>query len=31
LVTASCEDEGFAKAIEQFILHRAPSILSEAR
>jgi Cof subfamily protein (haloacid dehalogenase superfamily) len=31
LVTASREDEGFAKAIEQFILHRAPSILSEAR
>jgi Cof subfamily protein (haloacid dehalogenase superfamily) len=31
LVTASCEDEGFAKAIERFILHRAPSSLSEAR
>jgi Cof subfamily protein (haloacid dehalogenase superfamily) len=31
LVTASCEDEGFAKAIERFILHRAPSFLSEAR
>jgi Cof subfamily protein (haloacid dehalogenase superfamily) len=31
LVTASYEDEGFAKAIERFILHRAPSPLSEAR
>jgi hypothetical protein len=31
LVTASCEDEGFAKAIERFILHRVPSFLSEAR
>ena len=31
LVTASCEDEGFAKAIERFVLHRAPSSLSEAR
>jgi Cof subfamily protein (haloacid dehalogenase superfamily) len=31
LVTASYEDEGFAKAIEQFVLHRAPSTLSEAR
>jgi hydroxymethylpyrimidine pyrophosphatase-like HAD family hydrolase len=31
LVTASYEDEGFAKAIERFILHRAPSSLSEAR
>jgi Cof subfamily protein (haloacid dehalogenase superfamily) len=29
-VTASYEDEGFAKAVEQFILHRASS-LSEAR
>ena len=29
-VTASYEDEGFAKAIERFILHRASS-LSEAR
>jgi Cof subfamily protein (haloacid dehalogenase superfamily) len=29
-VTASYEDEGFAKAVEQFILHRAAS-LSEAR
>jgi hydroxymethylpyrimidine pyrophosphatase-like HAD family hydrolase len=31
LVTASYEDEGFAKAIERFILLRAPSSLSEAR
>jgi Cof subfamily protein (haloacid dehalogenase superfamily) len=31
LVTASYEDEGFAKAIERFILRRAPSSLSEAR
>ena len=31
VVTASYEDEGFAKAIEKFILHRAPSSLSEAR
>jgi hydroxymethylpyrimidine pyrophosphatase-like HAD family hydrolase len=31
LVTASYEDEGFAKAIERFVLHRAPSSLSEAR
>jgi Cof subfamily protein (haloacid dehalogenase superfamily) len=31
LVTASYEDEGFAKAIERFVLHRAPSALSEAR
>jgi Cof subfamily protein (haloacid dehalogenase superfamily) len=31
LVTASYEDEGFAKAIEQFVLHREPSTLSEAR
>jgi Cof subfamily protein (haloacid dehalogenase superfamily) len=31
LVTASYEDEGFAKAMEQFVLHRAPSSLSEAR
>jgi Cof subfamily protein (haloacid dehalogenase superfamily) len=31
LVTASCEDEGFAKAMERFVLHRAPSSLSEAR
>jgi hydroxymethylpyrimidine pyrophosphatase-like HAD family hydrolase len=31
LVTASYEDEGFAKAIERFVLHRAPSTLSEAR
>ncbi len=31
LVTASYEAEGFAKAIERFILHRAPSSLSEAR
>jgi Cof subfamily protein (haloacid dehalogenase superfamily) len=31
LVTASYEDEGFAKAIERFILHRALSPLSEAR
>jgi Cof subfamily protein (haloacid dehalogenase superfamily) len=30
-VTASYEDEGFAKAVERFILHRAPSSLSEAR
>ncbi len=28
LVTASYDDEGFAKAIEQFILRRAPSSLS---
>jgi Cof subfamily protein (haloacid dehalogenase superfamily) len=31
LVTASYEDEGFAKAMERFVLHRAPSSLSEAR
>jgi hydroxymethylpyrimidine pyrophosphatase-like HAD family hydrolase len=31
LVTASCEDEGFAMAIERFILHRATSFLSEVR
>jgi Cof subfamily protein (haloacid dehalogenase superfamily) len=31
LVTASYEDEGFAKAIERFVLHCAPSSLSEAR
>jgi Cof subfamily protein (haloacid dehalogenase superfamily) len=31
LVTASYEDEGFAKAIERFVLHREPSTLSEAR
>jgi hydroxymethylpyrimidine pyrophosphatase-like HAD family hydrolase len=31
LVTASYDDEGFAKAIEQFILLRAPSSLMEAR
>jgi Cof subfamily protein (haloacid dehalogenase superfamily) len=31
LITASYDDEGFAKAIEQFILHRAPSSLLEAR
>jgi hypothetical protein len=31
LVTAPCDDEGFAEAIEQFILHRAPSSLLEAR
>jgi Cof subfamily protein (haloacid dehalogenase superfamily) len=30
-VTASYDDEGFAKAIEQFILLRAPSSVSEAR
>ena len=30
-VTASYEDEGFAKAIEEFILRRAPSSLAEAR
>jgi hypothetical protein len=30
-VTASYEDEGFAKAIERFILHSAPASLSEAR
>jgi Cof subfamily protein (haloacid dehalogenase superfamily) len=30
LVTASYEDEGFAKAIERFVLHREPSTLSEA-
>jgi Cof subfamily protein (haloacid dehalogenase superfamily) len=31
LVTESYEDEGFAKAIERLVLHRAPSFLSEAR
>jgi Cof subfamily protein (haloacid dehalogenase superfamily) len=31
LVTESYEDEGFAKAIERFVLHRAPACLSEAR
>jgi Cof subfamily protein (haloacid dehalogenase superfamily) len=31
MVTASYDDEGFAKAIEQFILHRAPATPSEAR
>jgi Cof subfamily protein (haloacid dehalogenase superfamily) len=31
LVTASYKDEGFAKAVERFILHSAPSSLSEAR
>jgi Cof subfamily protein (haloacid dehalogenase superfamily) len=31
LVTASYEDEGFAKAIERFVLHREPSTVSEAR
>ena len=31
LVTASYEDEGFAKAMERFVLHREPSTLSEAR
>ncbi len=31
LITASYEDEGFAKAIERFILHGAHSSLSEAR
>ena len=31
VVTASYDDEGFAKAIEQFILHRAPATPSEAR
>ena len=30
LVTDSYEDEGFAKAIERFILHRTGSVLSEA-
>jgi Cof subfamily protein (haloacid dehalogenase superfamily) len=30
-VTASYDDEGFAKAIEEFILRRAPSFLGEAR
>jgi len=30
-VTASYDDEGFAKAIEEFILRRAPSTLAEAR
>jgi Cof subfamily protein (haloacid dehalogenase superfamily) len=30
-VTASYDDEGFAKAIEEFILRRAPSSLAEAR
>jgi Cof subfamily protein (haloacid dehalogenase superfamily) len=31
VVTASYEDEGFAKAIEKFILRRAPSSRAEAR
>ena len=31
VVTASYEDEGFAKAIEKFILRRAPSFQAEAR
>jgi Cof subfamily protein (haloacid dehalogenase superfamily) len=31
VVTASYEEEGFAKAIEKFILRRAPSSLAEAR
>jgi Cof subfamily protein (haloacid dehalogenase superfamily) len=31
VVTASYEDEGFAKAIEKFILRRAPSSQAEAR
>jgi hydroxymethylpyrimidine pyrophosphatase-like HAD family hydrolase len=31
VVTASYEDEGFAKAIEKFILRRAPSSPAEAR
>jgi hypothetical protein len=30
-VTASYDDEGFAKAIEEFILRRAPSSPAEAR
>jgi hypothetical protein len=30
-VTASYEDEGFAKAIEEFILRRTSSLPSEAR
>jgi hypothetical protein len=30
-VTASYDDEGFAKAMEEFILRRAPSTLAEAR
>jgi Cof subfamily protein (haloacid dehalogenase superfamily) len=30
-VTASYDDEGFAKAVEEFILRRAPSSLVEAR
>jgi hydroxymethylpyrimidine pyrophosphatase-like HAD family hydrolase len=29
LVTSSYDDEGFAKAIEQFILHRASPAMSE--
>jgi Cof subfamily protein (haloacid dehalogenase superfamily) len=31
VVTASYEDEGFARAIEKFILRRAPSFQAEAR
>jgi hydroxymethylpyrimidine pyrophosphatase-like HAD family hydrolase len=30
LVTDSCDDEGFAKAIERFVLPRASSALSRA-
>jgi len=31
VVTASYDDEGFAKAIEQFILHGVPLPLAEAQ
>jgi hydroxymethylpyrimidine pyrophosphatase-like HAD family hydrolase len=31
LVTASYDDEGFAKAMEQFILQRRSAMVSEAR
>jgi hydroxymethylpyrimidine pyrophosphatase-like HAD family hydrolase len=30
-VTASYDDEGFAKAVEEFILRRVPSSLAQAR
>jgi hydroxymethylpyrimidine pyrophosphatase-like HAD family hydrolase len=30
VVTSSYADEGFAKAMERFILHRPPEMLSEA-
>jgi hydroxymethylpyrimidine pyrophosphatase-like HAD family hydrolase len=31
LVTDSCDDEGFAKAIERFVLRRAPASVLEER